>query len=78
MHEWERQPASQRARCTASESGCLPLSLLHPALPSCCITQAESSEGMGEEETRAYVAHLVSQQLGVPGFHLDPDQVSLL
>lgn len=30
---------------------------------------------MGEEETRAYVADLVSQQLGVPGFHLDPQQV---
>lgn len=37
--------------------------------------QAESCEGLGEEETRAYVAELVSHQLGVPGFHLDPDQV---
>lgn len=43
-----------------------------PAAPA---VQAESCEGMGEEETRAYVADLVSQQLGVPGFHLDPQQV---
>ncbi|KAI7841857.1 hypothetical protein COHA_004386 [Chlorella ohadii] len=42
------------------------------------IDMAESCEGLGEEETRAYVAELVSHQLGVPGFHLDPDQIFLV
>ena len=35
----------------------------------------ESCEGMGAEETRGYVAELVTQQLNVPGFELLPDQV---
>lgn len=42
------------------------------------IDMAESCEGLGEEETRAYVADLVSHQLGVPGFQLDPDQIFLV
>jgi len=37
--------------------------------------QAETCEGMGEEETREYVAALVAEQLGVPGFELQPEQV---
>lgn len=39
---------------------------------------AETTEGMGEVETRSYVAALVSQQLGVPGFELEPEQIFLV
>ena len=35
----------------------------------------ESCEGMGAEDTREYVAELVTQQLNVPGFELLPEQV---
>ena len=40
--------------------------------------QMETCEGMGEDETRVYVADLVTQQLNVPGFELLPDQISLV
>lgn len=33
------------------------------------------SDGLGPEETREYVADLVTQQLQADGFRLDPDQV---
>lgn len=36
---------------------------------------AETCEGMGAEETRAYVAALITEQLGLPGFELLPEQV---
>ena len=35
---------------------------------------ADSAEGMGEEETREYVAALVTEQMAVPGFELAPEQ----
>lgn len=38
---------------------------------------AETAEGLDGEATRAYVAALVTQQLGVPGFKLEPQQVGL-
>ncbi len=37
--------------------------------------QADSCEGMGAEETRAYVAAMITEQLGLPGFELLPEQV---
>ncbi|KAL4419401.1 hypothetical protein ABPG77_003375 [Micractinium sp. CCAP 211/92] len=36
---------------------------------------ADSCEGMGAEETRAYVAAMITEQLGLPGFELLPEQV---
>jgi hypothetical protein len=41
------------------------------------IDQAEQSCGLGEEETREYVADLVTRQLNCPDFRLQPDQVGL-
>jgi hypothetical protein len=32
-------------------------------------------DGMGPEETQQYVAELITEQLGVPGFELRPEQV---
>jgi hypothetical protein len=37
-----------------------------------------SSEGQGVEETKLYVADLVTQQLHAEGFRLSPDQVILV
>lgn len=34
-----------------------------------------TSEGQGAEETREYVADLVSRQLNLEGFRLQPEQV---
>jgi GTPase Era involved in 16S rRNA processing len=39
------------------------------------IDQAEQSCGLGEDETREYVADLVTRQLNCPDFRLHPDQV---
>jgi hypothetical protein len=48
------------------------------ALLCCSIMQmdaAEVSEGQDEVATREYVAALVTRQMGVPGFQLQPHQV---
>jgi hypothetical protein len=37
--------------------------------------QADESCGLNDEETRAYVAEIVTQQLNCPDFKLHPDQV---
>jgi hypothetical protein len=39
--------------------------------------QADESCGLNDEETRAYVAEIVTQQLNCPDFKLHPDQVRL-
>lgn len=37
--------------------------------------QADQCSGLGEDETREYVAELVTRQLNCPDFRLHPDQV---
>jgi hypothetical protein len=37
--------------------------------------QADESCGLDDDETRAYVAEIVTQQLNCPDFKLHPDQV---
>jgi predicted GTPase len=39
------------------------------------IDQADQCSGLGEDETREYVAELVTRQLNCPDFRLHPDQV---
>lgn len=52
-----------------------PLSTL-PAAPAVNkMDQADESCGLDDEETRAYVAEIVTQQLNCPDFKLHPDQV---
>jgi hypothetical protein len=40
--------------------------------------QASEGQGLDDQDTRAYVAQLVTRQLDWPGFTLHPDQVLLL
>ncbi len=61
------------------------LKAINPALLErlCCrlffvvnkMDQAAESQGLDEEETRQYVAGLITRQLDCAGFTLHPDQV---
>jgi hypothetical protein len=46
-----------------------------PPSPVNKMDQADESCGLDDEQTRAYVAEIVTQQLNCPDFKLHPDQV---
>jgi len=46
--------------------------------PGLQMDQASEGQGLDDQDTRAYVAQLVTRQLDWPGFTLHPDQVLLL
>ena len=68
-----------RRQCLTKHLICVESPL--PALWPCVVLQVnkadqiEATEGLSSEETKQYVANLVTRQLEGDGFHLEPDQV---